>query len=90
MKKSQKFKKKSLMSHNFSEVPKAEIQRSVFDRTHGYKTTFDGGYLIPFTLTNVCRATHSMSTLHYLPDLLHRLLRLWIISILMYSIFLFL
>ncbi|WNK14066.1 MAG: major capsid protein [Microvirus sp.] len=39
---------KSVMSHSFSQVPKAEIQRSSFDRSHGYKTTFDAGYLIPF------------------------------------------
>lgn len=39
---------KSVMSHQFSQVPRAEIQRSQFDRSHGYKTTFDAGYLIPF------------------------------------------
>lgn len=33
--------------HRFSEVPKAEIPRSAFDRSHGYKTTFDAGYLVP-------------------------------------------
>ena len=38
---------KSTMSHSFSEVPKAEIPRSSFNRSHGYKTTFDAGYLIP-------------------------------------------
>lgn len=38
---------KSVMTHQFSQVPKAEIQRSSFDRSHGYKTTFDAGYLIP-------------------------------------------
>jgi hypothetical protein len=32
---------------HFSTVPKAEIQRSSFDRSHGVKTTFDGGYLVP-------------------------------------------
>lgn len=32
----------------FAQVPSAEIPRSVFDRSHGYKTTFDAGYLIPF------------------------------------------
>lgn len=37
----------STMSHDFSRVPKAEIQRSVFNRDHGLKTTFDAGYLIP-------------------------------------------
>lgn len=39
---------RSVMSHNFSQVPKAEIQRSSFDRSSGYKTTFNAGYLIPF------------------------------------------
>ena len=38
---------KSVMGHQFSKVPKAEIQRSSFDRSHGYKTTFDAGFLIP-------------------------------------------
>ena len=35
------------MQHQFSQVPAAEIPRSSFDRSHGYKTTFDAGYLIP-------------------------------------------
>jgi len=39
---------KSVMAHSFSQVPKAEIPRSTFDRSHGYKTTFDAGYLVPF------------------------------------------
>ena len=38
----------SVMQHQFSQIPKAEIPRSVFNRTHAYKTTFDSGYLIPF------------------------------------------
>lgn len=37
----------SHMTHNFSQVPAAEIPRSSFDRPHGYKTTFDSGYLVP-------------------------------------------
>lgn len=39
---------KSVMTHQFSQVPRAEIPRSSFDRSHGYKTTFDAGLLIPF------------------------------------------
>lgn len=31
----------------FAAVPRVNIQRSVFDRSHGYKTTFDEGLLIP-------------------------------------------
>lgn len=38
---------KSVMRHQFSQVPKAEISRSSFDRSHGYKTTFNAGYLVP-------------------------------------------
>jgi len=38
----------SVMKHQFSQVPKANIPRSVFNRSHGYKTTFDSGYLVPF------------------------------------------
>ena len=41
---------KSVMSHNFSQIPKADIQRSSFDRSHGVKTTFDAGKLIPILL----------------------------------------
>ncbi|WNK14215.1 MAG: major capsid protein [Microvirus sp.] len=37
----------SNMVHQFSQVPKAEIPRSSFDRSHGHKTTFDAGLLIP-------------------------------------------
>lgn len=33
--------------HSFAQVPKAEIPRSSFDRSHGCKTTFDAGDLIP-------------------------------------------
>jgi hypothetical protein len=33
--------------HKFSEVPHADIQRSTFDRSHGLKTTFNAGELIP-------------------------------------------
>lgn len=38
---------RSVMQHQFSQVPKAEIPRSSFDRSHGHKTTIDAGYLYP-------------------------------------------
>lgn len=38
----------SVMKHNFSKVPQVDRPRSSFDRSHGYKTTFDCDYLIPF------------------------------------------
>jgi len=37
----------SVMKHQFSEVPRAEIPRSTFDRSHGYKTTLNAGLLVP-------------------------------------------
>lgn len=39
---------RSVMAHQFSQVPRTNIPRSSFNRSHGYKTTFDSGYLIPF------------------------------------------
>ena len=42
--------------HLFSESPRADIQRSSFDRSHGYKTTFDAGYLIPAFVDEVLPA----------------------------------
>ena len=41
---------KSVMAHQFSQIPRADIPRSSFNRSHGYKTTFDAGYLVPFYL----------------------------------------
>jgi len=38
---------KSVMVNQFSQIPKANIPRSSFDRSHGYKTTFDAGWLVP-------------------------------------------
>ncbi|AXL15164.1 major capsid protein [Microviridae sp.] len=37
----------SVMNHDFSKVPKAEIQRSSFNRSHGYKTTMNFDELVP-------------------------------------------
>lgn len=39
---------KSVMTHQFSVAPQVGVQRSKFDRSCGYKTTFDSGYLVPF------------------------------------------
>lgn len=39
--------------NRFAALPKAQIQRSVFNRSHDYKTTFDSGYLIPFYVDEV-------------------------------------
>lgn len=44
---------KSVMTHQFSQVPQAQIPRASLDRSHGYKTTFDAGYLVPFFIDEV-------------------------------------
>ena len=41
------------MSHLFSQIPRANIQRSSFNRSHTYKTAFDSNYLIPFFVDEV-------------------------------------
>ena len=43
-------KMRSVISHSFAVSPQANIPRSVFNRSHGCKTTFDAGYLIPVFL----------------------------------------
>lgn len=44
---------RSNMQHQFSQVPQAQIQRSSFDRSHGLKTTFNEGDLIPIFVDEV-------------------------------------
>ena len=43
----------TVMKHEFSRVPQADIQRSTFNRSHGLKTTFDAGYLVPILIDEV-------------------------------------
>ncbi|MTH46053.1 major capsid protein [Intestinirhabdus alba] len=43
-----RFKNPSVMNHQFSTIPSVNIPRSVFNRSSGFKTTFDSGYLVPF------------------------------------------
>ncbi len=38
---------KSVMTHKFSNIPDVKTERSKFDRSHGYKTTFNSDKLIP-------------------------------------------
>jgi hypothetical protein len=44
---------KSVMQHSFAEVTSAKVPRSSFNRSHGLKTTFDAGYLIPIFVDEV-------------------------------------
>ena len=49
------FRQPRLMSSqaHFSMIPAADIPRSVFNRSHHYKTTFDAGYLVPVFVDEV-------------------------------------
>lgn len=38
---------KSVMNHNFSQIPQANIPRSTFNRSHGHKTTISVNDLVP-------------------------------------------
>jgi len=39
---------KTVMQHNMASIEANKVQRSVFDRTHGHKTTFNASDIIPF------------------------------------------
>ena len=43
----QKGNQPTTLSKDFSRSPRADIQRSTFNRDHGLKTTINGGYLYP-------------------------------------------
>ena len=44
---------RSVMEHSFSNVARADIPRSSFNRSHGYKTTFDCDYLYPILVDDI-------------------------------------
>lgn len=44
---------KSVTQFAFSKVPQVKNPRSTFNRSHGYKTTFDCDYLVPFYVDEV-------------------------------------
>lgn len=52
----------STTNYSFAQVPQANIERSTFDRSHGIKTTFDAGYLVPCFVDEVLPGdTHQVS-----------------------------
>ena len=57
---------RSVMEHSFANVPRANIPRSSFNRSHGVKTTFDADYLIPVLVDDVALADRDWETVfHY-------------------------
>ena len=58
---------RSNMQHRFSEVPRANIPRSSFQRNHSYKTTFDADYLIPILVDDLVPGdTFNVSCTHFI------------------------
>lgn len=45
--------KNSVMTHSFSNIPDNRTPRSQFNRSHGRKTAFDSGYLVPIFVDEV-------------------------------------
>ena len=43
----------SVMQHSFAEVPRVELPRSSFNRSHGVKTTFDADFLVPVLIDDM-------------------------------------
>ena len=41
------FQQKQRSPHDFSKIPAVNLNRSSFNRSHGVKTAFDSGYLVP-------------------------------------------
>ena len=60
---------KSVMEHSFSQVPRAQIPRSSFNRSHGYKTTFDCDYLIPVLVDPVLPGDTFNVNMHFVTRL---------------------
>lgn len=60
---------KSVMEHRFSEVPEATIPRSSFNRSHGLKTAFDAGYLVPIFADEALPGDTMTLSPHYLARL---------------------
>jgi hypothetical protein len=57
---------KSSNQYSFSQVPKAQIPRSAFNRDHTVKTTFDAGYLVPIYVDEVLPGdTFNVSMAHF-------------------------
>ena len=61
---------RSVMEHSFSNVPRADIPRSSFNRSHGYKTTFDADELVPILVDDVIPGDTFNVNAHFSLDVL--------------------
>lgn len=60
---------KSVMQHNFGNTPSSSIPRSSFNLSHGLKTTFDSGFLIPVLCREVLPSESMNLKMHALARL---------------------
>nr|WAE43444.1 MAG: major capsid protein [Microviridae sp.] len=60
---------KSVMTHSFNQIPPIGIQRSTFDRSHGHKTAFNAGDLIPIYVDEALPGDTFSMKLHLLARL---------------------
>lgn len=52
---------RSVMQHQFSDLPNVQTPRAMFDRSHTHKTTLNGGWLVPFFYDEVLPGdTHTL------------------------------
>ncbi len=57
---------KTVMRHDFAQVPKVSIPRSTFNLSSGLKTTFDADYLVPiYTADIIPGSTWRMNATHF-------------------------
>lgn len=57
----------SVMKHDFSKAPQAVLPRSTFNRSYGYLSSFNAGYLIPFHVDEVIPGdTHNLKSTVFL------------------------
>lgn len=68
-------KNKSVMDHSFGAIPVSKYPRSVFNRSHGHKTTFDSDNLIPILWENILPGDVYSCRFHILTRLLSAALK---------------
>ena len=68
--------------HTFSRAPQATIPRSKFNRSHGVKTTFNEGFLVPILVDEILPGdTFNLKMHAFLPVWRLLFFLLWIIYI---------
>ena len=67
--------------HTFSRAPQATIPRSKFNRSHGVKTTFNEGFLVPILVDEILPGDTFNLKMHAFARMATPIFLLWIIYI---------